>query len=153
MGYTGPALESYRCYTVWLWDTTRATRICDTLAWFPTKIAMMPLASSNDLIVAGIQDIVQALKYPSPKSPIAPLTDSHHDALVQLTSILTSIVSPIPDTPQQRELTKSPAQGMPDPSLRVASPHHARPPIPDKAVTEIPVAPLRVTRNHHGPYI
>ena len=109
---------------------------------------MMPLASSNDLIVAGIQDIVQALKNPSPKLPIAPLTDSHHDALVQLTSILTSIISPILDTPQ-RELSQPPAPGMLDPSLRVASPHYARPPIPDKAVTEIPVASLRVRRNHH----
>ena len=34
--YTGPALDSYRCYTVWLWDTP-ATCICDTLTCFPTK--------------------------------------------------------------------------------------------------------------------
>ncbi|KAI2498398.1 hypothetical protein MHU86_16095 [Fragilaria crotonensis] len=90
--YTGPALESYRCYTVWLWDT-RATRVCDTLSWFPTKVTM-PLASSNDLILAGIHDILHALHHPSPASPLAPLTDSHHRALIELTSILTSLASP-----------------------------------------------------------
>ena len=37
--YTGPGFDAYRCYTLWLWDT-RATRICDTLTWFPTKTTM-----------------------------------------------------------------------------------------------------------------
>ena len=91
--YTGPALESYRCYTVWLWET-RVTRICDTLAWFPTKVTM-PIASSNDLVIlAGIGDIVQALNNPSPGSTLAPLTDSLHEALLQITRVLTSVASP-----------------------------------------------------------
>jgi hypothetical protein len=34
----------------------------------------MPLASSNDLILVGLHDIVQALHHPSPGSPLAPLT-------------------------------------------------------------------------------
>ena len=95
--YVGPALESYRCYTVWMWDT-HATRICDTLAWFPTKV-QMPLASSNDLILAGIKDILHALHNPSPGSPLAPLTDSHYDALTTLTTILTSVAKPLPSLP------------------------------------------------------
>jgi hypothetical protein len=61
-----------------------------TLTWFPTKTTM-PLASSNDLILAGVHDILQALKNPSPGSPLAPLTDSHDEALIQLSSILTSV--------------------------------------------------------------
>jgi hypothetical protein len=76
--YTGPAIDSYRCYIGWMWDT-RATRICNTLAWFPTKVTM-PIASSNDLILAGIGDIAQALHHPSPGSPLAPLTDSLHSS-------------------------------------------------------------------------
>jgi hypothetical protein len=119
--YTGPALESYRCYTVWLWDT-RATRICDTLTWFPTKVTM-PLASSNDLILAGVQDILQALKNPSPKSPIAPLTDSHHDALIKLTAILTSLVQPLPATITAETFDASPpTPSVADLPLRVAEP-------------------------------
>jgi hypothetical protein len=79
-------------YTVWLWDTP-ATCICDTLTWFPTKTTM-PLASSNDQIIAGIKDIVHALNNPSPGLPPAPLTESHHNALTDLSNIFTSIVNP-----------------------------------------------------------
>jgi len=127
--YVGPALESYRCYSVWLWET-RATRICDTLTWFPTKTTM-PLASSNDLILAGIQDILHALQHPSAGSPLAPLTDSHHAALMQLTSILSTIAAP-PDAPATRPPEPAdtppvvPPSVTPNPlpvtSLRVATP-------------------------------
>ena len=68
--YVGPALDSYRCYTVWMWDT-RATRVCDTLTWLPPTLP--------DLILAGVRDIVQAIQSPSAGSPLAPLTDSHTD--------------------------------------------------------------------------
>jgi hypothetical protein len=51
--YIGPALESYHCFPVWIWETQVAC-ICDTISWLPTKVTM-PLASSNDLVlVAGI---------------------------------------------------------------------------------------------------
>ena len=83
--YIGPAMESYRCYKVWIWET-RSVRICDTISWFPTKVTM-PLASSTDLILAGIKDILHALHNPSPGSALAPLTNSHTDALHQLTTI------------------------------------------------------------------
>jgi hypothetical protein len=150
--YTGPALESYRCYTVWLWET-RATRLCDTLTWFPTKVTM-PLASSNDLILAGIQDILQALRHPSPGSPLAPLTDSHHEALLQLSTILTSIARPpaalptsLPDTPT----VSAPAS---DPPLRVDTnpPASAEPSLPTSTIpivappTNTGDAPLRVPK-------
>jgi hypothetical protein len=39
---------------------SRAKHICETISWFPKKISM-PIVSSNDLILAGIQDIVDAL--------------------------------------------------------------------------------------------
>ena len=78
-----------------MWDT-RATRTCDTLEWFPTKTTM-PLATSNDLILAGIQDILTALQNPTAHSPIAPLTDSHHELLLQMTSILTAVAKPEPE--------------------------------------------------------
>jgi hypothetical protein len=97
--YVGPARDSYRCYDIWIWET-RTTRICDTVSWFPTKIKM-PLASSNDLILAGIKDILHALNHPSPESSLAPLTDSHVDTLRQLSTVLTNIVEPpsIPPVP------------------------------------------------------
>jgi hypothetical protein len=75
----------------------------------------MPLASSNDLILAGIQDILHALHYPSPGSPLAPLSDSHHAVLIQLTSILTSVAQPsCVHTPPDND-----SDSTTDPSLRV----------------------------------
>ena len=145
--YTGPALDSYRCYTVWLW-TTRASRICDTLAWFPTTTPM-PLASSNDLILAGIHDILQALHHPSAGSPLAPLTDSHHAALKQLTTILTNVASP-PTTDTDSDLSlvqhvAAPAPApCPDTSLRVAA--NAPPTVAPQAATPLRVpSPIRKT--------
>jgi hypothetical protein len=162
--YVGPALESYRCYTVWLWDT-RATRVCDTLAWFPTKVPL-PLASSNDLILAGIHDILHALRNPSAGSPLAPLTDSHVDALTTLTTLLTSIVapastlSPLPSTlavpnnngidpfPPHPPLKVAPAASAPtdilpspppDPPLRVGVPATSLRVAPTKGVTFAPL--------------
>jgi hypothetical protein len=87
--YVGLALESYCCYQAWIWET-KAIRIVDTVHWFPTKVKM-PLASSNDHILAGIKDIKQALLNPSPGSPLAPLTDSHVAALQSLLEILTNV--------------------------------------------------------------
>jgi hypothetical protein len=37
----------------------------------------MPLASSTNLILAGINNIINVLNNPSPGSPSAPLSDSH----------------------------------------------------------------------------
>jgi hypothetical protein len=88
--YIGPTLELYRCYNVWLWDT-RHEQICDTISWFPTKVTM-PLASSTDLVMAGIQDIIQALQNQTANSPLAPCTDSQVQALQDLTSLLTGII-------------------------------------------------------------
>jgi hypothetical protein len=90
--YIGPALESYQCYNVWLWDTRHEQQICDTISWFPTKVTM-PLASSTDLVMAGIQDIIQALQNPTANSPLAPYTDSQVKAHQDLTSLLTGIVN------------------------------------------------------------
>jgi hypothetical protein len=137
--YTGPALESYRCYTVWLWDT-RAMRICDTLTWFPTKTTM-PLASSKDLILAGMHDILHALQHPSPGSPLAPLTDSHHNVLVQLRSILTSVASP--QLPPASARTSPTSSSIVSP-VPIAIPPQADAPLRVDTTTHIDAAPLRV---------
>ena len=119
--YVGPAMESYRCYTVWMWDS-RAERIADTIAWFPTKVRM-PIASSTELVLAGIRDIHHALTHPSPGSALAPTTDSDVAALNQLTALLTSISTPVPASPASVPLP---------PLLRVAAarPSPPLPPVP-----------------------
>jgi hypothetical protein len=91
--YVGPALDSYRCYTVWIWDTIDRSAI-DTLSWFPTKVTM-PISSSNDLILAGIHNILEALRDPTLGSPIDPLTDSHVATLKILLELITGLI-PVP---------------------------------------------------------
>ena len=110
--YVGPALEAYRCYTIWMWDT-RSERVSDTIRWFPTKIRM-PNASSTELILAGIRDIHHALTHPSPGSALAPTTDSEVAALQHLTDLLTT-------------MSTSAATKESVPPLRVADPVEPRP--------------------------
>jgi hypothetical protein len=76
--YTGRALESYRCYEVWIWGT-RAVRTCDTVTWFPTKV-MMSKSSSTDLILASLQDIAHALNKPEPSLPLELITQPQTSA-------------------------------------------------------------------------
>ena len=132
--YIGPATESYRCYKVWVWET-RATRICDTISWFPTKITM-PLASPTDLILAGVQDIVQALNDPAPATVFKNLNDSHVEALRQLTSLLTGI------TPSGNAAVKEPLT--PAKSLRVVSTLDPLPSGNNAPATPALTTPLRV---------
>jgi hypothetical protein len=89
----GPALESHRCHAIWI-EETRAIRVCDTLSWLPAKVTM-PSSSSNDLILAGVQDILEALRNPSPRSPLDPLTDSHVTTLKILSELITGLL-PVP---------------------------------------------------------
>ena len=84
--YVGPAMENYRCYRCWMWDTHRE-RIADTVTWFPQHVAM-PIGSSTDLVIAGANDIIKALQHPSPGSALSPLEDSEVAVLHALADIL-----------------------------------------------------------------
>jgi hypothetical protein len=62
-----------------------------------TKQVTLPKRSSTDLIVASLQDIAHALKNPGPRSPLAPTTPSHKQALEQLITTLTNVIEASPD--------------------------------------------------------
>ncbi len=83
--YIGSTLDAYRCYRVWIWKTEKE-RTTDTLAWFPHYVTM-PTATSTDLLLAVLRDVVHALNNPSSNSPLAPLTDSHVQHLKALVSL------------------------------------------------------------------
>jgi hypothetical protein len=132
--YVGPALDSYRCWQIWIWES-RDVRICDTLTWYyPTKVKL-PDSSSTATIVTCLKDIVSALSNPSPQSPLAPLTDTHNKALHDITKLLTNVA--LPPQPATNVLP-TPSAPKPTPSvLRVPKPG------PDTSA-EQPAAPLRV---------
>jgi hypothetical protein len=70
----------------------------------------------------SLRDIVEALQHPAPRSPLAPLTDSHMEALLQLTALLSNIA-------KRPEPTVAAPAAQP---LRVeanATPHNATPAI------------------------
>jgi hypothetical protein len=109
-----------------MWDTRR-DRIFDTLTWFPSKVTM-PLASSVNLVIAGANDIIHALKKPSSNSPLAPLADSEVDVLRRLSDILTNRqIAPIaPDAA---------------PALRVVSTDPERAPVTPAPKQQVHFAP------------
>jgi hypothetical protein len=65
---------------------TSAERIADMLAWFPTDTTMPFKASVETAIVATI-DLANALRHPSPASPMCPVSDSQCAQLQQLADI------------------------------------------------------------------
>jgi len=96
--YIGPAMNHYRNFTVYV-PSTKTIRISDTLAWFPQHITM-PTASSADIAMAAAYDLTQALLYPSSASALAPLSDSHRSALMQLATIFGTVTSQV-DAPTE----------------------------------------------------
>ncbi|KAG7350061.1 reverse transcriptase RNA-dependent DNA polymerase [Nitzschia inconspicua] len=142
--YIGPALESYRCHTVWI-SETRRERITDTVSFFPKAVAL-PLATPDDLICASLQDILTILKKPASRStPL--LSPSNQHALEQLLDIFDN--SPPP--PLKVDTTDSPtpiqSTDSPTPVQSTDSPI----PVPSPPGTPrqsnlplVPAAPLRV---------
>lgn len=154
--YIGPAMDSYRCFTLWVWRT-KGERTNDTIEWFPHYVKM-PTASTLELIFAATQDILKALATPMDSSPLAPLTDSETATLKTVTQILQRLSAPEPPKDQQVELTSNnpilrvppsdtttlpPPTSPPAPVLRVNPTneitHQPTPPIPD-TVLRVPVS-------------
>jgi hypothetical protein len=87
---------------------------------------------------------------PPPGSPLAPLTDSHHNALIQVTTILTTVASPPTPQPNQPPEPSPPTPLPTDPSLRVDPDTVATtPPIPILVVSPAD-ATLKVPRPSLG---
>jgi hypothetical protein len=102
----------------------------------------MPITSSTDLILASIQDILPALRHPSPASPLAPL-DSNHVAPLQLfAELVTGLAAPADKPDVAAPLRVVPKPG-PDAPLTVATPAVLPTIIPPTAIPILPTpAPL-----------
>jgi hypothetical protein len=91
--YVGPASNHYRCYKVWIKETT-AERIADTLTWLPLHVKM-PGATPTDAAAAAARDLIAALVDTATPSPLSPMADSQRQALYQLADIFASITHPL----------------------------------------------------------
>jgi hypothetical protein len=83
--YIGPALEHYRCYTVYI-TKTRGDRIVETVELFPEKFTL-PFPSAQDLATQAAADLTHALLHPQPAGPFCKVGDEQTIALKQLADI------------------------------------------------------------------
>ena len=84
--YTGPSVEHYRCYKVYIYKRI-AEHISDTFELFPEKTTI-PIIYSDDVTTDVPTDLISALKNKAPDAPFAPLGTEKLDALIKLADIL-----------------------------------------------------------------
>jgi hypothetical protein len=93
--YVGPCLHHYRCFTIWT-PSTNATRIVNTVDWFPQNIKI-PTATTSDTIIAAVKDLATALG--TNRQPLIPPADTQTRlALQQLSDIFNNATRPIHST-------------------------------------------------------
>jgi hypothetical protein len=107
--YIGPAMEHYRCFTVWA-ITTRQTRVVNQLTWFPQR--SFPRVNSHDLLRATLQDMIALLQTPPREELVGHLEPTQRHALLELMKILHTTDPPItlPSVPD----STAPPLGVPD---------------------------------------
>jgi hypothetical protein len=86
--YIGPALEHYRCYTVYL-TKTRSNRIVETVEFPPHKYTL-PFTSSHSLATQAAADLTHALLNPQPAGPFCQVDEEQAIALRRLANIFVS---------------------------------------------------------------
>ena len=77
--YIGPALEHYRCYTVWA-TQLRQVRIVNQLMWFPTNA--FPKLDNLDLLRAAVKDAIVVLRSPPTETFASTLESNHRTQLI-----------------------------------------------------------------------
>jgi hypothetical protein len=122
--YTGPAMEHYRCYEVYI-PKTQAYRIADTVEFFPSTIPMPTLSSANAAQHAA-RDLIAALQNPHPAAPFHPIGDAQHVALKQLAEIFGTAAPRVPNPAAAPSVTK-PAAPTPHAALATALPSQNAP--------------------------
>jgi hypothetical protein len=141
--YVGPALDHYRCFTVWS-KASRQLRIVNSLQWYPQKLAM-PLASPVDLLRAAVEDIRHILVSPDVATSLPLIPPTAREELVTLSECLLHNLAPTGD-----QLTLKAKQGTPAPPLRVA-PHGPTLRVALQVPTIARPAPVRNPPHQPGP--
>jgi hypothetical protein len=83
--YIGPALEHYRCYTVYV-TKTRSNRIVETVDFFSHKFELT-FPSSSELVTQAAADLTHALSNPQPAGPFCQVGNEQAIALRRLAII------------------------------------------------------------------
>jgi hypothetical protein len=83
--YIGPALEHFRCYTVYI-TKTRGERLVETVEFSPEKFTL-PFPSALELATQAAVDLTHALLHPQPAGPFFKVGDDQTKALKRLAAI------------------------------------------------------------------
>jgi hypothetical protein len=83
--YIGPALEHYRCYTVYI-TKTRGERVVETVELFPENFKL-PFPSTQDLATKAATELTHSLVHPQPAGPFCKVGDEQTLALRCLADI------------------------------------------------------------------
>jgi hypothetical protein len=83
--YIGPAMEHYRCYTVYI-SNTRSKRVLETGEFFPHQFKI-PFPSSSDLATTAAAELTNALLNPHPAGPFCQVGNEQAIALRKLATI------------------------------------------------------------------
>jgi hypothetical protein len=83
--YIGPALEHYRCYTVYV-TKTRGERVVEKVDVFPEKLTL-PFPSARDVATQAAAELIHALLHTQPAGPFCKVGDKQTIALKRLADI------------------------------------------------------------------
>jgi hypothetical protein len=83
--YIGPALEHYRCYTVYI-NKTRGERVVETVDFFPENFKL-PFPSTQELATKAATELSHALLHPQPAGPFCKVGDEQKLALKYMADI------------------------------------------------------------------
>jgi hypothetical protein len=83
--YSGPALEHYRCYTVYI-NKTRGERVVEKVDFPPEKFKL-PFLSTQELATQAAKELTHALLHTQPAEPFSKVVDEQTLALKYLADI------------------------------------------------------------------
>jgi hypothetical protein len=83
--YIGPALEHYRCYTVYI-NKTRVECVVETVDFFPETFKL-PFPSTQDFSTKAATELTHALLHPHPAGPFCKVGDEQTLALKRLADV------------------------------------------------------------------
>jgi hypothetical protein len=83
--YLGPAKQHNRCYQVFA-TKTKATRITDTVEFFPTK-TKLPYTKPTDVAIQASHDILKVLQQKKPSTPLAHIGNDQLEAIQQIADV------------------------------------------------------------------
>jgi hypothetical protein len=135
--YIGPAIEHYRCYTVYI-TKTWGNRIVETVDFFLEKITL-PFPTPHDLATMAAADLTSALLQPQPAGPFCQVGDTQTLALKRLAAIFegaTRRTTKISVPPTEKEDNNAPPRvrthvsppRVPNTTAQNLPPHHNKPP-------------------------